>query len=97
PRGRTHEERADVGQGGEARADPEIVPQMGAQPDLFGEQRMALRAGSDRHFGSHTRMPSSRYSLSVVRSLSLGSVASRSRKMSAASGSPTKLASTARP
>src|SRR5712691_11344750 len=94
----THKKCAHVGEWREARAHAQLLLEMCAQPLLLGAEGVALGARpSGDHFGSHTRRPSSRYSRSVKRSLSLGSVAARSRKMSDASGSPTNPASTARP
>src|SRR5258706_6614995 len=94
-RGR-HEQGAHVGEGCGARPHGEALLEVVAYTLFFGEQRVTLRARDD-HVGSHTRRPSSRYSLSVARSLSFGSVRSRSAKISAASGSPMKEARTARP
>src|SRR3989442_11278552 len=92
----THQERAYIGQRREARAHAQLLLEVRPESFLLGAQGVALRAWPPGdHFGSHTRRPSSRYSRSVMRSVSLGSVAARSRKMSDASGSPTKTASTA--
>src|SRR5690242_16498602 len=89
------EQRADVIERREADAHGEIVLEVLAQPSLLRDEGVALAA--QLQLGSHTRSPSSRYSRSVARSRSFGSVRSRSRKMRSASGAPMNAARIARP